>query len=229
MRLVLSALLVAAVIAPSDSRAQQVNTTTTGPADNWIDAPVFSTTAGQSYGFGQVFTVPTTTVFLESFSMWGRQIQTWGNSEFRAHVATWDDATMSFSDIWSSPATNVTSPAVPLGSTGEALSNWAEQMFTPGLGLYAGATYLAYVEVSQALDYVNFASGDGFAARFVAADGNTGLVRLDNGAVGQVWDNADMAFTGTFSTAPEPASWVLLGTGLLTMLGMARLRRRREA
>lgn len=229
MRLILSALLAATVIAPSASRAQQVNTTTAAPSNNWIDAPVFTTTAGQSYGFGQVFTVPTATTFLESFSVWGRQVQTWGNSEFRAHLATWDDGSTSFSDIWAGPARNITSPAAPLGSTGEVLANWAEQMFTPGLGLNAGATYLAYVEVSQALDFANSASGDGFAARFVSADGNTGLVRLDNGAVGQVWDNADMAFTATFSPVPEPSSLILLGTGLLMLLGMGKVRSRREA
>ena len=35
----------------------------------------------------------------------------------------------------------------------------------------------------------------------------------------------DVEFTGTFTTTPEPATYALVGTGLLAVIGVARRRR----
>jgi len=224
-----------ATMVASPVQAQQVNTTTDG-VDSWVDIPLFDIFGpGQRFGWGQVFSVPATSSFLDSFSFWARQPTTRGDSEFLAHVATWDDATNSFSDVWTSAGpTNVTSPTTAVFGAAGPLSDWAEQVFTPGIHLNAGQTYLAYLDISEAVDFMDFLggsiTGDGLAGRSVSADGNTGLVGIRNGQFERKFDDSDLAFTASFSSSvvPEPSTVFLLATGLLGLGGMGWVRRRKN-
>jgi len=205
-------------------QAQQVNTTTGAP-DSWSGWGL-SSDGIDRFGVGQLFTVPTATSFLESFSFWMVADHFSGESLFRAHLASWNEATQTFSDLWTSGERNVVSPEF---NSGSPLSQWGEQSFAPGSGLTPGATYLAYLDVSTVLSLKNGYAADGVAFRGVTP-GQGGMIGLRNGAFDGDYSDLDAAFTATFSdgtVVPEPSTVFLLATGLLA-LGATAWRRKGE-
>jgi hypothetical protein len=183
-----------------------------GAAQTTIGAPPAVGTFGCSstiatFHCGQSFTVPTVDDVLLSFTFLG--------------VTTPKPVTFELYAIGSGPPAGT-----PLFSQLIAATVGSQpQLFTPlgGLALTAGGGYLALIrlDLDMTLTFqsnnTNPYAGGGSVSCFPAS------------ACGAPSTVTDVAFQATFgprTTAPEPSTWALMGTGLLTIGGVAARRKR---
>ena len=141
-------------------KVTQINTTT-GGVNDWATPQenFFGPDNPRNRFFGQLFTVPTGTPVLQSFSFWALVNPGYGTSAYRAHIAAWDDVTNTYHDVWASTDRSITSPLFIDVPAPTPLSFYGEQAFTPGLALSPGVTYLAYTQSFAFLSFLN-ARGD---------------------------------------------------------------------
>jgi hypothetical protein len=129
-------------------------------------------------------------------------------------------------------------------SAGIATDTWAltQTVGTPLDGIALGATLLQFtgqstLTVNASTQTVNFLSGyvgsnsgsnatfltyEGIYAGTAQSVGSTALTLTGTGSSGQI---ASATITQNFASAPEPASFLLIGTGLISLAFVSRRRR----
>jgi hypothetical protein len=176
--------------------------------------------------YGETFTAPSNgDHFLNSFSLYMAGPYTSGDIVMGAYIATWD-GTKAGTLLWSSGM-------IDYPNTGNAQLDFN----TGGLNLTGGGSYIVFLSVSEfygqssGQSYISGGNGScpGCAFAYFNNGGNFGELFTNS------WDGSglqpDFAFTANFSSSggqvPEPGTLALLGTGLITAVGVVRRRRNR--
>lgn len=186
---------------------------------------------GSIESMGQTFTAPADSR-LDSFSFWLNDQGTPSGSpdtiDFAAYVMGWD-------------GTKATGPILYQSgqrSTTDVHAFVRFDFFTGGLVLVPGATYVAFLSVSNYLDsvigYGQWAlngSNPYPGGTWVLADngGNFSLLTSSPWFVSTTYDTQFFASFSEVSTVPEPASVLFLGTGLAGLAARMSFIRRRRA
>lgn len=171
--------------------------------------------------YGETFTAPMTDTNLTSFSFWIAQPDTPGNIILSAYIATWT-GTHAGTLLYSSPMVNY-----PNVGENQLVFN------TGGLNLSPGGSYVMFLSVSQ---YYGQSSGLAQIDAGSATIPGGNFVYYNNGGDFNAlftngWDatglKPDWAVDAEFTSGggggvPEPASLILLGTGLLGGIGAIR-------
>lgn len=179
---------------------------------------------------GETFTAPTGATVLNSFTFYlANDVNFGGGDElfFQPYLMAWDvDHPTGSNLLSSSPVTQ-----------GNGTSVFSPFTFTAGVSVNPGDVFVAFlstVGVQQSGNGYNEFAGtadtyDG--GQFVYGFSNdpndlTDPSNWGDGAGAQLGFAAE--FTGAQSTVPEPSEFLLLATGLSTMAGTIRFRRRRR-
>ncbi len=178
---------------------------------------------------GQSFTVPTLAPALSSFSLSLTNAFDGANLRFSAYIYRFDAATRSLTGAaaWS---------RATVAGSGNDFSFDLRTFDTGNVLLAPGSTYLFLlttlgeaVAFPEAGNLLGASTADGYAGGALWASDAATNAALFAGGWSQVDGVADLAFTATFTSAtvvPEPATVVLVGTGLLALGGLARRRGR---
>ena len=228
MRLFLKAALVL-VVAANPVLAQQINNAPRGSTVFVSSFGRFAGGAGSDYG--QTFTVPAGFNELDRFSFMlggAGSPDNGANLQFRAYITAFNAGSSTAGSV-------LFTSALTSGVSGNALRSFAFN--TGGIAVTAGTKYFAFVDAS---DYTP-PSGTSAAmgSDYTAAPYAGGEFCYNNGINGNFsntqtvsWacGKSDIAFTASFSNAavvatPEPATLVLLGSGLLGVIGISRRKR----
>ncbi len=185
--------------------------------------------------WGRTFYAPGRPSVLDSFSFWLAdyvQGQSAGHS-FRAYLMAWDSIAQRPAGpiLYQSPTiSGVTVPVWPSGGP--------QVPFTFNVGGLADSPdqlFVAFVTSAGLPQAVTSSSPQVLTpARLLTLPGRmVGIHTVDfTSLTGTTWytPGADLAFSATFSVsvAPEPKTWVMLGTGLV-LIGLLRRRPRRQA
>jgi hypothetical protein len=169
--------------------------------------------------YGETFTAPTNgDTDLTSFGFFIGSPYASGDIKLGAYIATWtgsDAGTI----LYSSPETDYT-------NAGDAFLDFT----TGGLDLTSGGSYVMFLSVSQ---YYGLSSGEADISQGGSIPGG-GFVYNNNGGdfsalTSSSWSGplspnwaVDLEFTPATPTVPEPSSFLLLVTGLLTTAGALR-------
>ena len=215
----------AAIIAPAAAQSIQ-------------NAPSYSIGDGPN-GFGsivptvgQTFTAPTSAAYMTSFTFYLANDPDFGGGDelyFRAYLMTWNvDHPTGVNLLASSPVTQ-----------GNGGADFRAYTFDGGnAAVTPGDVYVAFLStagISQSGNGTNAFAGSTDANvggqlvyAFTLADGSdlTSAQWWSDGADSQLGFAAE--FTGAQSTVPEPSEFLLIATGLSSIAGTVRFRRRRQ-
>jgi hypothetical protein len=210
-------LLLAALttLSASSAAAQTLSIPGGGSIGTWGHAAT-----GATPTYGQTFSALSSP--LADFSFW-LQRSSGGAQSFRAYIFAWTGGTITGPALWTSGV--LTAPTL------ESPGFERTTATVGGLSLTAGATYVALFstlgEANSSGRYrFETATSTAPAGDFVYNNLNAAqAAALTSGW--QVGQFNDLRFEANFaaSTVPEPGTWALLGTGLLSVAGVARRRR----
>src|SRR5579862_2656961 len=175
--------------------------------------------------YGELFTAPSSpNTNLADFGFWIANPVANGNIVMSAYIATWTGTNAGTLLYSSSP--------VNYGNTGEAFLSFN----TGGLSLAPGGSYVMFLSISQSYGQ-SFGEAQIDAGSALPGQLN-GFAYYNNGGdfnalFTNPWDASGLSpdwavnldFTSGSSGVPEPASLILLGTGLLA--GVRTIRRKR--
>lgn len=192
-----------------------------------------------SFAVGQSFVVPAGAAQLSAMQFWVRNDtnttlpgQDFRLLTYRLFVAPFDSVTRRVG------APTFTSASRP----GFADTTPTASAFAVGAAVQPGARYLAFLVPDEPVPpFVPLSPHHGRTVGFASAgaaddaypDGRaytiSYLAGVDPGPLAGAWTaaGADLAFTATFATVPEPGTWALVGTGLAAAGAGVRARRRR--
>jgi hypothetical protein len=219
--------LAVAVGAPLGAQQSVINT------PSFSDDLALSGLGAGPYGIptiGQTFTVPIGATTLTNFSFYlANDANFGGGSEllYKPYLMVWSVDHPTGLNLLSSPLTH----------TGNSTSDFLQYTFSAGTSVTPGDVYVAFLStagISQSGNgYNQFAgttssySGGQLVYAFTSPDGSdlTSPSTWGDGAGAQLGFDAE--FTSGTSTVPEPSEFLLIATGLTTLAGSVRFRRRR--
>lgn len=180
--------------------------------------------------YGQTFTAPVGATHLERFSFWLSHFGDGGTPDpaIRAVVMAWDGTQAVGAPLYTSP----------IRAPGPCCSGVVEESFlTPGLAVVGGAQYVAVVTAVRGALLYQRPGDDEYFQVFADtyAGGGAVIIGCPSGTLDDDcfwWPETDdvsfvAEFASTASVVPEPASIVLVATGLAACGVVGRRRRRR--